>query len=153
DGSAIELNGDSKVHVGFDGRFRDVKLLRGEALFQVAKDVKRPFIVSSGSLQVRVVGTAFNIDCKRRGTLVTVLDGAVAMETQGKREQPQHAIALSAGEQALVTRETITKVEAADTSAAVAWRQKQLVFEDTPLEEVAEEFNRYNIRRLVVEGS
>jgi transmembrane sensor len=57
---------------------------------------------------------------------------------------------LGAGEQLAIKHKEATKLDHADIEAATAWTQKRLVFEDTPLGEVAEEFNRYNIRPLVV---
>lgn len=79
DGSIIELNARSKVRVAFGDRQREVQLLQGQALFRVAKDHSRPFIVHAGSTSVRAVGTQFDVYRKSSGTIVTVLEGRVAV--------------------------------------------------------------------------
>ena len=79
DGSTIDLNARSKVKVRFSDGERNVELLEGQALFAVAHDVSRPFIVSAGHTRVRAVGTQFDVYRKRSGTTVTVLEGRVAI--------------------------------------------------------------------------
>jgi len=79
DGSMVDLNGRSKLRVEFSGAQRRVDLLQGQALFQVAKDKARPFIVRSGEAIVRAVGTQFDVDRKTSGTTVTVLEGRVVV--------------------------------------------------------------------------
>jgi transmembrane sensor len=79
DGSTIDLNARSKVRVRFSNGERDVELLEGQALFGVAKDKARPFIVRSGIAVVRAVGTQFDVYRKRSGTTVTVVEGRVAV--------------------------------------------------------------------------
>ncbi len=125
DGSTVELNARSRVEVRLTDRRRDVALIEGQALFRVAKDKNRPFVVRAGEAQVETYP----------GT-----DGAGAA-----------AIVLSAGEQLTVLPHTVTKPTRADTVAATAWVQKRLIFEEMPLSEVAEEFNRYNRRPLAID--
>jgi transmembrane sensor len=79
DGSTIDLNARSKVRVRFSNGERGVELLEGQALFGVAKDKARPFIVRSGTAVVRAVGTQFDVYRKRSGTTVTVIEGRVAV--------------------------------------------------------------------------
>ena len=79
DGSTIDLNARSKVRVRFSDRERDVKLLEGQALFSVAHDASRPFIVSAGNTAVRAVGTQFDVYRKSHGTTITVVEGRVAV--------------------------------------------------------------------------
>jgi len=89
DGSTIDLNARSKVRVKFSKGERDVELLEGQALFGVAHDVTRPFVVSAGNTAVRAVGTQFDVYRKRSGTTVTVVEGRVAVYG------PPHAATLS----------------------------------------------------------
>src|SRR5690606_22645584 len=77
DGSVLQLNASSKVRAHFSGRQRSVELVEGQALFQVATDTERPFIVSIGDTHVRAVGTQFDISQKRKGTVITVVEGRV----------------------------------------------------------------------------
>lgn len=79
DGSTIDLNARSKVRVRFSKSERDVELIEGQALFAVAHDVSRPFIVSAGNTAVRAVGTQFDVYRKGSGTTVTVVEGRVAV--------------------------------------------------------------------------
>jgi transmembrane sensor len=79
DGSTIDLNSRSKVRVSFSDRERDVEFLEGQALFSVARDASRPFIVSVGKTAVRAVGTQFDVYRRSSGTTVTVVEGRVAV--------------------------------------------------------------------------
>src|SRR4029077_9414852 len=73
DGSTVDLNARSQLRVEFSKSERRVELLDGQALFQVAKDKQRPFIVHSGDATVRAVGTQFDVYRKDSGTTITVL--------------------------------------------------------------------------------
>src|SRR6266853_1427642 len=79
DGSLIELNARSSVRVRFTSNERAVQLLEGQALFRVAKDPARPFIVESDGTRVRAVGTQFDVYRKKTSTTVTVLEGRVTV--------------------------------------------------------------------------
>src|SRR5262249_55544737 len=137
-------------------------------LFHVAKNPARPFIVRSGVTTVRAVGTEFDVYRKASGTTVTVLEGEVAVvphadsgevgdvnagsaePAPAAAEAPLATILVSAGEQVTVTGGEVEKRPKADTTAATAWTQQRLIFDATPLEDVAAEFNRYNVKRLVI---
>jgi transmembrane sensor len=161
EGSTVELNARSKIRIAFHPHERDVELLEGQALFKVTKDRTRPFIVKSGDTQVRAVGTAFDVYRKTAATVVTVIEGRVAIlpppqasvESAGS-VSPVVAlppvVLVSAGQQVTVTAQAMTAPRLADTAAATAWTQKQMVFASTPLSEVVAEFNRYNTRQLVI---
>jgi transmembrane sensor len=164
DGSTIELNALSTIRVRLSEKERDIDLTAGQALFHVAKDQTRPFIVRSNETTVRAVGTQFDVYKKHDGTVVTVLEGRVAvadsnlmapvLDQQAQQAPIPAAIFLTAGEQVTVpTKESAKETprpKHADVAVATAWVQKRLIFEETPLAEVAEEFNRYNTRRLIV---
>jgi len=152
DGSTVELNARSRVKVRLTDRRRDVALIEGQALFRVAKDKQRPFVVQAGDAQVRAVGTEFDVYKKQAETVVTVVEGRVETYS-GADGADAAAIMLSAGEQLTVLPHRVTKPTRADTVAATAWVQKRLIFEETPLNEVAEEFNRYNRRPLTIDDA
>ncbi len=167
DGSSVELNTRSRIRVSFEKGERHVALLDGEALFHVAKDSSRPFIVSAGDTKVRAVGTQFDVNRKAGATVVTVIEGRVAVLHDVGTSSSQHGrdsgtpagagsagpepTFLSAGEQATVTAQVARRADHPNVSSATAWTQRQLVFEDATLSDVADEFNRYNERRLVIE--
>jgi transmembrane sensor len=154
DGSNIELNARSRVKVRFTDTERDIDLLEGQALFRVEKDPRRPFIVRSGDVRVRAVGTQFDVYRRRRGTTVTVLEGRVTVvsgSAESRSTQPAPASSfVSAGEQVTATAVAVSATSRANVTAATGWRQRQLIFSATPLTDVAEEFNRYNERQLVI---
>jgi transmembrane sensor len=171
DGSIVQLNARSRLRVHFDDQHRSIELLAGQALFRVAKDPTRPFIVTTGDTQVRAVGTQFDVNRRRAATTLTVIEGKVAVEnsvlrsringsatadptTATRRLQPQpdktEKLFVSAGEQLIVTPQAITTPRPANIAAATAWTQQRLVFDSAPLSEVAEEFNRYNTRPIVI---
>lgn len=79
DGSSVELNSRSRIKVRFTATQRSVDLLEGQALFTVAKNPARPFVVATGDTHVRAVGTQFDVYRKRTGTVVTVVEGRVAV--------------------------------------------------------------------------
>ncbi len=150
DGSTVELNARSTIQVHLTAEQRDVTLLEGQALFRVAKDKQRPFVVRAGDAQVRAVGTEFDVYKKQTATVVTVVEGRV--ETYDDLDGPgTAAVVLSAGEQLTVLPHVVTKPTRTDTAVATAWVQKRLIFEETPLSDVAEEFNRYNRRPLTID--
>ncbi|HWW81545.1 MAG TPA: FecR domain-containing protein [Steroidobacteraceae bacterium] len=146
DGTTVALNSRSKIRVRLTAGERDVDLLQGQALFHVAKDSARPFIVSSGTTRVRAIGTEFDVYQKSGGTVVTVVEGRVAIA-------PDRAgsVFASAGEQFIVTQQRIQKDEHPSIAGATAWTQRQIIFESASLSAVAEEFNRYNKRQLVLQ--
>lgn len=142
DGSRVYINAGSAVRVRLDANAREVRLLRGEALFKVARDPVRPFRVRTPDAVVQVLGTEFNVYARPDGTTVAVLEGKVRVSSGRASAAPA---ALEAGQTAEVhAAGGIERLAHADVTHAVAWRQRQLVFDKTPLEEVVREFNRYN---------
>lgn len=170
DGSIVRLNSRSRLSVRLSEGRRDVDLLEGQAHFEVAKDPSRPFIVRSGSVTVRAVGTAFDVYRKPNDTVVTVVEGRVLVRSgssavaaalpeagpgnnaSGAASDPDaHVVALSAGEQAKVNSTgRIEHQPTANIAAATSWMQQELIFEGQPLSSVVEEFNRYSRRTVVV---
>jgi len=171
DGSSVELNSGSLVRIRYSEDYRNIELLRGQALFRVAKDAKRPFTVRGSGMSVRAVGTIFDVYEKRDSEVVTVVEGAVEVaratniapaqsdgrEGSGSLQAPMPStpapLTLSAGKQVVVAKGSAAEPRPVNVAAAVAWTQRQLVFEFTPLAEVVDEFNRYNARKLVIEGA
>jgi transmembrane sensor len=146
DGSRITLNTASKIEVVLRKDHRLVRLLEGEALFEVAHDASRPFDVSSGNAVVRAVGTQFNVDVRNAQSVVTVVEGRVAFVSG---QSP----VLTAGDRLTVDaagKPTLEHGTSLDT--AIAWTRHQLIFEHRPLGEIAAEFNRYNRARISIDS-
>jgi transmembrane sensor len=149
DGSTVELNSRSRLRVRYSSSQRDVDLLEGQALFRVAHNAARPFVVHSGTADVRAVGTEFDVYKKRAGTVVTVVEGKVA--AGGVFLSAGEQLTVAAGGPAPARHPPETKGPQHDNvAAATAWTQRMLVFDSAPLTDVAEEFNRYNTRQLVI---
>jgi len=141
DGSVLHLNTDSQVTVHYSRRERAVDLDRGQALFQVTHQGERGFRVAAGNAQVLSVGTQFDVYRRPGAVRVTVVDGTVAVYT-GPPQLTPIARRVGAGYQVEV-RGQVGDPQAVDAPAAVAWLKRQIVFENEPLGEVADEFNRY----------
>jgi transmembrane sensor len=153
DGSVITLNTASSVAVRFDRKRRFVQLIDGEALFEVAKDRTRPFIVEVGSTRVQAVGTAFTVRNVQRGpVLVSVQEGIVEMTSSRKAFKPQRLLAnmrAQTGDNMEVVR---TEVDPAQGAAELAWRQGKIAFRGETLREAAVELGRYSDTRIAFEN-
>ena len=123
---------------------REVELLRGEALFKVAHEAKRPFRVRTALVTVLAVGTEFNVKRRPDGeTLVSVVEGRVKISSLHNKAGED----VDAGEAARILPQGILEPKGkAEISNAIAWRERRLVFEGTPLEDIVYEFNRYSSR-------
>jgi transmembrane sensor len=150
DGSQVDLNARSRLRVRFTDGVRSVDLLSGQALFRVAKDKARPFVVRSGNASVRAVGTQFDVYRKSAGTIVTVVEGSVAVAPTKAPAVASNVAVLTAGQQIVVTSSTLPEPRLADVAIATAWTQQRLAFSRARLAEVVEEFNRYNKRQLFI---
>jgi transmembrane sensor len=154
DGSVLYLNTDSRARVRFSGKSRQIQLLNGEALFVVAHDPVRPFLVHTDDAVVQAVGTQFNVRRLSANTRVSVIDGhvKVARETASAPSSKQVEF-LAAGEEATIADSgRIVKAKVSDVSRAIAWRERRLVFKAEPLSTVVNEINRYSARQFRVEG-
>jgi transmembrane sensor len=170
DGSVVQLNTDSAVEVQYTAAVRRVKLLRGEAHFSVAKNPARPFLVFAGGVDVRAVGTAFDVRLRAEVVDVLVTEGRVRLERPAAAALAESAPApelpalafLKAGEKAsvpLILRPSapaaapVAVIPVAEDAMvqALAWRERQLQFSTATLADVVAEFNRYNRHQLVID--
>lgn len=148
DGSTVQLNASSAVAYDYTTRRRTVRLLRGQAYFEVARDPARPFSVEAGSTRVTALGTAFDVRLGDAETDVTVTHNAVFIEF-GRADQTP--LRVKQGEQAAYEHATGTKeVRPNDGLAPLAWRHGQLVVDNAPLSHVVEEMNRHFSGRIVI---
>lgn len=178
DGSIVRLNTASAVEVTYSATERRVHLVRGEANFVVAKDKSRPFVVRVGQVDVRAVGTVFNVRCNLEAVEVLVTEGKVRVNdaTSGRSllaAAPEAATGaagpardstttedplLVAGQRLTLSSTTqpaaavarVVAVAPQEASRALAWHSRQVEFSLEPLENVVAEFNRYNRHRLVI---
>jgi len=147
DGSRLVLASDSQVRVRLERRQRQVELLRGEAIFEVAPDPARPFVVQAGQRRAVAVGTRYAVRRSGQEVRVVVTEGRVRLEDQ----VPGHAPALlGAGSVATAGPDGLRLQVLPEGSAQrlLEWTDGFLAFDDVPLAEAAAEFNRFNARRL-----
>jgi transmembrane sensor len=158
DGTVVQLNGDSRIEAGFTEDRRRVRLLQGEALFTVVPDPARPFVVDVDGVEVRAVGTAFNVRRNAAGVEVLVTEGRIQIEggMDGAAVEPTP---VTAGHRAIVDRPraagaavsvavAVAAVTAVETADALSWQGARLIFDRLPLPEAVEAFNAHNRVRL-----
>lgn len=159
DGTVVRLNTDSAIEVDFSPGERSLRLLEGEAWFDVAQNARRPFVVYAGEGAVRAVGTSFAVR-KRDGVVdVTVTEGRVVLSTlrrdDGEEEEASLPLAtLEAGHQASFDEqrvESVDRLEAEEIERKLSWREGFLRFEGDPLGDVVEEIGRYTTVEITIE--
>lgn len=151
DGSRIALNTDSSVEVRYNPAERLVELDRGEAMFEVAHNAARPFIVRAGDKQVRAVGTSFVVRREGETVIVTLLQGKVAVTDIRPAAVKPPTTYLNPGDRLRAPVEGPAQIDAQPADVATAWRRGQAMFADTPLADAVTELNRYGGPRLVVD--
>ena len=151
DNSVLHLNTDSAVTVRFSKTQRLVTLTSGQAEFEVAHDPARAFRVLTGSAEVVAIGTQFDVRLEEDSTVVTVIEGRVAvapspmLEKRGTNpNDPPRYVHVGADQQIRVTEAEwpVTPI-LVDAQHTTAWLHREIVFDHEPLERVAAEFNRY----------
>lgn len=173
DGSTARLNTDSAIEVFFTRSERRVRLARGEAFFSVASNPARPFVVSVAGVDVRAVGTEFNVRLRAAAVEVTVREGKVrvddaangasllAVSARPAAAEPGAAEPVLVAGQRLVIPVSPAPAPAAarvapidlppvEVERALAWREQRLVFDSAPLGEIVAELNRFSRTRLVI---
>jgi transmembrane sensor len=166
DGSAIAINAQSRVRVAFSEHARDVYLDAGQAMFTVAKDRNRPFRVhvlpsvqgagpgkdTGKDTIIQALGTKFDVRRRTDRINVAVIEGVVQVRSDPRQRARDAALAeigelakVAAGQTVSIeSTGLITPPEPVNLSDVSAWQQRRLVFADNTLEEIAEEFLRYN---------
>lgn len=158
DGSRVELNVQADLQVEFSENTRAVRLLRGEAHFVVAKDVSRPFVVSVGPVQVRAVGTAFNIRYSPDSVAVLVTEGKVRVSEEAAAGDLGKAADLAAGHQAVIpltiaaSDPVVAAMSEDDIRLQTSWRKTRFELTDATLGETVRLFNRRGRTQLVIDG-
>jgi transmembrane sensor len=176
DGSVVEVDPQSRLRVAFEKHTRRVFLEKGRALFRVAKNPERPFLVQADGTTVRAVGTAFGVERKLQGVVVTVAEGKVAVLASGSplpevnevskegettpntprgarqtRSVLSREVLLTAGQQVTMRPSGATEpVRKVDSDRELAWAKGRLVFADETVATAVEKFNRYNRIQLHV---
>jgi transmembrane sensor len=154
DGSTIELNSDTNLEIVYSDETRRVRLLSGQALFTVARDERRPFVVGVHDTVVRAIGTRFDIYSKDAQVIVGVSEGTVEVsrESQTQNQARVAPTRLGAGrEMAIDTRQSSYAIRSIDIDQVGLWRFGRIHFRGTALVEAVREFNRYAHAPIVIE--
>lgn len=180
DGTRVFLNTDTRLVVSYSEDARRVELRRGEALFNVAKKSAWPFIVVAGDREVRALGTSFVVRKQDQQLAVILVEGSVVVSpvVESKRsaaepplsQQPAQStgsaapsvdsqtsaparadvFTLSPGQRLTFGAGSAAKLDTPSVEKAIAWRRGQVILDDTPLRNAADEMNRYNAVKLIV---
>lgn len=147
DGSTMWLNTDSAVDIAIDAGTRRVRLMRGEAYFDVRKNPALPFVVDAGDGRVEVLGTAFSVRRQDQGVDVIVQRGRVRVSSPGGAPvvvTADRAVRLRRGDPHVQT-------VAIDAERTLSWRRGWLQFENRPIAEVLQELRRYDPRFVLLD--
>jgi len=151
DGSTVQLNASSAIASDYTAGRRTVRLLKGQAFFQVARDPDRLFTVEAGDARVTALGTAFDVRRGESETDITVTQNAVLVDSTDAAHPP---VRLEQGHQTAYIRGVgFREVRASDALVALAWRRGQLVVDNASLSYVVEEISRHFPGRIVVAGN
>ncbi|WP_163401388.1 FecR family protein [Flavobacterium fluviatile] len=131
DGSKIYLAANSLFQYPeqFEGDERKVSLIKGNAFFEIAKDKKHPFVITSGEIKTKVLGTSFHIQLSKSKCEVIVVTGKVNVTAKGQ------SIDLVRNEKALFEGRKLTRLQA-DKSLLINWYTSDIALNETPLEQV-----------------
>ena len=149
DGSQIELNTNSAVRVDIGAGRRQVRLVRGEAFFQIKHDAARPFVVMARGHRITDLGTKFLVRERADGLEVALMEGRAQVDIGSAGSKSAMLlpgdVAVAKANALMVVRETPRELKSRQ-----AWRQGVLIFDHTTLAEAVSEFNRYNRVKLVI---
>jgi transmembrane sensor len=153
----------TEVSVQLTKQERDIQLIRGEALFEVAHDKTRPFIVRANDTAVRAVGTAFAVRLEAAQVDVTVTEGIVEVAEQtmapgsGPTSSPTSrpdVKRVAANERAVITHmhaPEVRPIAPVEADRQLAWREGMVSFDGESLQTAVAEINRHNRRQIVID--
>ncbi|TAJ90865.1 FecR domain-containing protein [Reyranella sp.] len=138
DGSRVTLDAASAIAVDFSTARRSIKLLSGQAFFEVVSLPDRPFVVTASDVNVTVTGTSFSVGTSDMGVGVTVETGNVRVSRDGKE-----LAGLVAGERLRVDPDGVAAQESVNPGDAAAWRSQRFIVHEATVREVVEQIGRY----------
>lgn len=165
DGTRMLLNTASQARVNFEAKQRTVEVSAGEALFEVAKDPSRPFVVRVGGSEVVAVGTVFWVRFtdgpKQADALtVTLVEGEVKVRPTaagGGNLAPQKPVTLKPGDRLTLQHDGLpsaagvkVQLDRPNMEHAMAWQRHEASFDTTALADAVAEINRYSRTQIVL---
>lgn len=144
DGSSVRLDMDASITVRIGEERRDIELRQGRAVFDVARDANRPFVVDAGVGTITALGTQFQVQRNGDAVSVVLVEGSVGIDTATGTDSAR-SLRLVPGQRAEYAPDTHSwSIQMVDASAATSWSQGFHVFGATPLEQALVEINRYS---------
>jgi len=152
DGTRLMLNTDTRLEVIYDRYTRRVRLIHGEAWFDVSKRPAWPFVVSVDGREIRALGTSFIVRHDDiQAFSVTLVEGRISVDTDpGAGTSPQQAQTLAPGQRLRFSGNLAAIVDQPEIGRVTAWERGRVEFEDTPLGDAANEMNRYSKARIII---
>ncbi len=171
DGTEVFLNTNSQIEVSYSNNYRNIRVLQGQAHFEVAKNKDYPFRVYAGDGRVEALGTAFSVHLEQHNMDVLVTEGKVAVaalatsmdnSADGKAQAIQNddyansmsktlgtliagqRVSVNLADEKLAVLEGIETLSKAEVERQQAWQDGLLVFSGQPLEEVVFEISRFS---------
>ncbi len=163
DGTLVELNTNSIIEANYSKSMREVRLVQGEAFFEIARNPNRPFSVLAGNGVVTALGTSFTVRVREKSVDVLVTEGRVqlAANVLGKSGEASEArtqnslqkLELDAGQDAIINHqvEHIGELDPKSLTRRLAWRNGVLSFDGQPLSEVVADMSRYTQIRIEID--
>ena len=154
DGSQVTLNTDSVMQVAYSPQRRLIRLVRGQFLFNVAKNQGWPFVVQAGDREVTALGTVFEVRLEPRRVSVTLVEGKVVVDGRDDGGNGRGPITIPTmlvpGQELTATVGAAQQLAAVDLDQRLRWRDGVIELNGVTLQDALAEMNRYSHRRLVV---
>lgn len=147
DGSTLHLNSDSEVEARFTSNGRKVRVLKGEASFEISHDPDRPFDVEARAAVIRAVGTAFNVRLRPSLVELTVTHGTVTVHSG---DSPQQQVVAGSGAVIQPRSIALTRLGPRLIEQRTAWREQMVELDGETVEQAAGEFNRYRKTPILI---
>jgi transmembrane sensor len=151
DGSVVSLGPDSALEVDYAADHRQVRLLKGQAWFDVRRNPARPFQVRARDVDTTVLGTAFEVDTAAKASTVAVQRGLVGVSARAAARRPMERV--PAGRAVIVGRDGGVLRVAVPADRVAAWRDGQLVVENGAIGEVVAALKPWSRDLILVRGS
>jgi transmembrane sensor len=150
DGTVIHLNTNTAINLMYTSHIRHVELLQGEAEFAVAHDKDRPFVVTSGAVKTRAIGTKFVVRHENEQSKISLLEGRVRLAAKEESGHKQKEISLNPGQQVSYNNVRFSSLQPVDPTGATAWKAGRLLMNFVTLEQAVAEINRYRRGKVKV---
>lgn len=153
DGTRVVLNTETRIEVSYNERARRVRLIRGEAWFDVSKHPTWPFLVSVDGQEIRALGTSFIVRHDDSQDLsITLVEGRISVTPIARNDKTpsQDPQILAPGQRLVISRSHAPAVDRPELTRITAWEHGRVDFEETPLGDAANEMNRYSTTHITV---